>query len=259
MAALDKKTKQQILLAVLMVGLLAIVIKQYMPELKLPTQTRIDEQMRMLHSRKSDLAVQQKMNDDWRQQLGELQAKTSTLWTRKRPNMPVEQEVAEEFKEITRLASVNLQRTSSKLQKNLSANYVQTVEVELQMTNSSMQEFSRLLREVNNHRRKLYWTSCKIDPDNQQKPNGIRVNARLQAYVLNDDATRILANGMVPSAAPSGKNAARKTPASRPTIMRNNSAATTRNNSAATMRNNSATTTRQSPRKTGVSPTIGGQ
>ena len=230
MAAMDKKTKQQILLVILLVGFLVIVAKQYLPSLKLPTQARIDEQMRILQSRKSDLAVQQKMNDDWRQELGELQAKTSIFWTRKRPTMPVEQEVAEEFKEITRLASVNLQRTSSKLQKNLSANYVQTVEVELQMTNSSMQEFARLLREVNNHRRKLYWTSCKIDPDNQQKPNGIRVNARLQAYVLNDDASRILANGVAtPATASGGKGVARKAPAARPaTTTRNNAATTTR-------------------------------
>ena len=230
MAAMDKKTKQQILLVILLVGFLVIVAKQYLPSLKLPTQARIDEQMRILQSRKSDLAVQQKMNDDWRQELGELQAKTSIFWTRKRPTMPVEQEVAEEFKEITRLASVNLQRTSSKLQKNLSANYVQTVEVELQMTNSSMQEFARLLREVNNHRRKLYWTSCKIDPDNQQKPKGIRVNARLQAYVLNDDASRILANGVAtPATASGGKGVARKAPAARPaTTTRNNAATTTR-------------------------------
>ncbi len=55
-----------------------------------------------------------------------------------------------------------------------------------------MKEFARLLREVAAHRRKLIWTYCKIDAENPNAPTTIKVTGRLKAYILTEDASRIL-------------------------------------------------------------------
>jgi hypothetical protein len=212
MAANLKDNKQRIVLVVVMVVLAFLLARQYLPMIKLPTTGRIQEEMKTLASAKTDLAVQQKMNDDWRTSLGKLQAKTTEFWMRQRTGVPIEQEVSDEFKNVTRLAGVNIQKTSARLQKTPSANFVQEVEVEVQLSNASMREFSRLLRELKSHKRKFYWTYCKIDPDNQQNPTSVRINGRLRAYVLNDDAKRILENGV--SDTPVAKTTAK--PAGRP-------------------------------------------
>ena len=192
MSTFQKPKAKQILLWGALVIVTLLVLKRYLPMMQLPTKGRIQQLEQSLKSKQSDLAVQQKMNDDWRNNLNLIQKNSSMFWTRKKPNIPLEQEVSEEFKDILRIASVNLRRQTAKIIKNQNSQYVQEVEIEIQMADSSMKEFARLLREVAAHRRKLVWTYCKIDAENPNAPTTIKVTGRLKAYLLTEDASRIL-------------------------------------------------------------------
>ncbi len=196
MAASNGNMRRYLLLAVLViVGL--FFVRQYLPMIELPTKGRIEEEQQRLQSKMSDLAVQQKMKADWENELVQLRGKASLFWVRVNQGMPVEQEVLEEFNRIARTASVNIQSRESRLQKTPNVNYIQEVELRIELRGVTMREFSRLLREISRSRRKFHWISCTVNPDNIQKPTGVRVVGRLRAYVLTDEATRLLGSAPV--------------------------------------------------------------
>lgn len=191
MASMTKINTKQLFLGGMLVVLAILLLRQYLPMIQLPTNGRIQEETQRLQSRMDDLAVQKKMNSDWELELDRLRKKAAIFWVRTKTSMPVEQEVLEEFNNVARLASVNIQSKEPRLVKVPNSNFVQEVEIRLDMRSVSMKEFTRLLREIERNRRKFYWASCKIDPDNVQKPTGIRVSGRLKAYVLTEDCDRI--------------------------------------------------------------------
>ena len=191
MAASNNNTRRYLLLAV-MVVVCILFARQYLPMIEIPTDGRIKEEEQRLQSRLNDLAVQKKMNEDLEQELVQLRGRSDKFWVRVRTGMPIEQEVLDEFNNVARLASVNITSRESHPLKNQSSNYIQEVELKIDLRGVSMREFSRLLREISRNRRKFYWVSCTINPDNQQKPTGIRVVGRLRAYILTDEATRLL-------------------------------------------------------------------
>ena len=71
-------------------------------------------------------------------------------------------------------------------------NYIQEVELRMEMRGVSMREVTRLLRELENARHSFSWSSCKIEPDNLQKPTGVKFSGRLRAFVLNEEAVKVL-------------------------------------------------------------------
>jgi len=195
-AASNNNVRRYLLLAVLViVGL--FFIRQYLPVIEIPTDGRIAEEQQRLQSKLSDLAVQKKMNEDWDNKLVNLRDRASIFWVRVRQGMPVEQEVLEEFNNIARNASVNIQSRTPHLGKNVNASYIQEVDIKIELRGITMKEFSRLLREISRNRRKFHWVSCKIEPDNLQKPTGIKVNGSLRAFVLNDDGMRLIGSAPV--------------------------------------------------------------
>lgn len=201
------KTKaKQIFLGVLLVIVTILVIRKYLPMVELPTSGRIQEEQEKLSSLMMDLAVQQKTNDEWNLRVAQIRKKASAFWVRTKTGMPLEQEVVEEFNNVARLASVNIQSKEPKLVKSQNMNYLQEVELRVEMRGITMKEFTRLLKEISRNKRKFYWASCKIDPDNIQKPTGIRVTGRLKAYVLTEEAVRLLGSASNDEAAPAEVN-----------------------------------------------------
>ncbi len=192
MTDLQKNKMKRIVLVTLLVIVSLLVLRQYMPMVELPTDSRIEDEMARLKSLRGDLAVTQKMNSDWQKEVAELRGKSGLFWVRKRPTLPVEQEVLEEFNNIARLASVNIQSREARLVKNNNANYIQEVELRMDMRSVSMREVTRLMKELDEAKREFRWASCKIDPDNVQKPTGVKLSGRLRAFVLTEEATRIL-------------------------------------------------------------------
>ncbi len=193
-----KPKARQILLAVALVVVAFLLARRYLPMMEIPTDGLIREETVRLESLAGDLAVQQKMNGDWYADVQRLRKKAAVFWVRKDAGVPVEQEVLDEFNDIARLASVNIQSREPRLVRIPNAANVQEVELRIEMRGISMKEFTRLLKEIARSKRKFYWASCKIDPDNVQKPTGIRVTGRLKAYVLTDEATRLLNMGDEP-------------------------------------------------------------
>jgi len=188
------KIKLTILIALLVVFAIAM-FKQYMPMLKLPTNSRIEDEEQRLKSLLGDLGVQRKMNSAWQADLAALNVKAGKFWKRAKTGSPVEQEVLDEFNNIARLASANIQSRQASLVKASNSNYVQEVELRIEMRGISMKEFTRLLKQLRDNRRKFYWHTCRIEPENVQKPTGVKVSGRLKAYILSDDGSRILAAG----------------------------------------------------------------
>ncbi|MBQ7178288.1 MAG: hypothetical protein IJS08_12810 [Victivallales bacterium] len=188
----QKNKYQKIILGVLILAFVLMLGHQYLPMIELPTDSHIQEEQNRLKSLRGDLAVMKKMNQDWQAELAELRGKSGQFWVRTRTTMPVEQEVLEEFNKIARLASVNIQSREARLIKTNNVNYIQEVELRMEMRGVSMREVTRLLRELENARHSFSWSSCKIEPDNLQKPTGVKFSGRLRAFVLNEEAVKVL-------------------------------------------------------------------
>ena len=192
----NSTAKTKVLLVIMVIcGLL--LVRQYLPSVKLPTNGAIEEEMLRLDSRQRDLENAQVVRHELGNELQRLRAKASTLWVRRRPGNAVEQEVLDEFNNIVRLAGINIQSREAKLNKVQNASYVQEVEVHADIRGVTMREFMRFLKEVEANPRRFHWSLCKIDPDNVNKPTGIRANCRLKAYVLSEDVTRLLSSETV--------------------------------------------------------------
>ena len=196
MAASNNNVRRYLLLAVLALVMI-IFLRQYISMIEIPTDGRIKQEEARLQSRMNDLAVQMKMNEDWGKELMQLRDKASAFWVRVQPGIPVEQEVLDEFNNITRVASVNINQREAKPKKNPKTGFIQEVEVRIELRSVSMREFSRLLREISRNRRKFYWSTCMISPDNLNKPSGIKVTGVLVAYVLSEEGTRLLGSAPV--------------------------------------------------------------
>ncbi|MBQ9366487.1 MAG: hypothetical protein IJT83_01805 [Victivallales bacterium] len=192
----DSKTKTTVLLVV-MVILGILLLRQYLPAIQLPTDGAIQDEMLRLDSRQKDLDNARVVRYELGNELQRLRAKASGFWVRKRPGNAVEQEVLDEFNNIVRLAGINVQSREAKLIKTQNAMYVQEVEIHADIRGVTMKEFMRFLKEVESNPRRFHWSSCKIDPDNVNKPTGIRANCRLTAYLLSEDATRLLSSEAV--------------------------------------------------------------
>ena len=195
--AASKNNVRHYLLLIVMVIVCLLFVRQYLPMIEIPTDGHIKEMEQRLQSKLNDLEVQKKMNEDFEKELVRLRGKSDMFWVRVRQGIPVEMEVLEEFNNVTRMANVNIKDRKQRLVKNQNSNYIQEVEIDIVLSGVPMREFSRLLKEINQNRRKFYWVSCSISPVNQQKPTGINVTGKLKAYVLTDEATRLLGSAPV--------------------------------------------------------------
>ncbi len=189
----NSKAKMTVMLVI--VGILAVLLlRQYLPAIQLPTDGAIQDELLRLDSRQKDLENARVVRRELGNELQRLRAKSSGFWVRKRPGNAVEQEVLDEFNNIVRLAGINVQSREAKLNKVQNAMYVQEVEIHADIRGVTMKEFMRFLKEVDANPRRFHWSACKIDPDNVNKPTGIRANCRLKAYLLSEDAMRLLSS-----------------------------------------------------------------
>lgn len=192
MANTSNSKGKMVFLVVVLIIVTILLVRQYLPMVQIPTNGRIAEEEQVLQSKVNDLAVQKHTTAEWQHELAQLRKKSTGFWVRVRTGMPVESEVLEEFNNVARLASVNIQSREPRLVKVPNATYIQEVEIRIELRGVTMREFSRLLRELSRNRRKFHWVSCRIDPDNVQKPTAVRVTGRLRAYVLTEEGTKLL-------------------------------------------------------------------
>ena len=187
--------KRMLFFGIVIVFLAFLLFRQYMPTIQLPTNSRIAEEEKRLESKLGDLEVQKKMNEDFQKEVAEVRQRMTMFWMRNHVGIPLEQEVLDEFNSVARLSGVNIQNKEAKLVKNNNSTFVQEVEIRLEMRGISMKELTRLMRQISTNRRRFHWYYCRIEPDNPQRPSGVKVSARLRAFVLTDDGSALLANG----------------------------------------------------------------
>ena len=194
MAKKQNSTAKMTVLLVVMGILAVLLLRQYLPAIQLPTDGAIQDELLRLDSRQKDLENARVVRREIGNELQRLRAKSSGFWVRKCPGNAVEQEVLDEFNNIVRLAGINVQSREAKLNKVQNSMYVQEVEIHADIRGVTMKEFMRFLKEIDANARRFHWSACKIDPDNVNKPTGIRANCHLKAYLLSEDAMRLLSS-----------------------------------------------------------------
>ncbi len=185
------KTKHIVMGAVLVV-LAVMVARQYLGMIRLPTMSRIEEETKSLQSRKMDLKVLEKQVTDWESELADMQTRAIPFWAVGARGGAIEQEVIKEINGMARAAKVTLSKVDT--QRNKIAQYtgIQEVEIRLELKGTTMQEVARFLAEVDRSKRILYWSYCKIAPDNPRTPKGVNLSGRLKAYAMTQEASEFI-------------------------------------------------------------------
>ncbi|MGI5924513.1 MAG: hypothetical protein GX945_05470 [Lentisphaerae bacterium] len=197
---------RQMVLMLLLLIIAVMVARKYLGVFSLPTLGRINAQVQLLESKRSDLMVLQKQQGDWLKELEQLNAQANSFWVTSSQRTLIEQEVTKEFGKILRAAQVVPQKVESQRNKLPQFNHVSEVEIIVELRGVSMQEISRLFQEVERSRRILVWSYARIEPDNPREPKGVNATLRLKAFTLTQEATDFLLarQGSAADSAPKG-------------------------------------------------------
>ncbi len=193
---MNKERTQKILLGLLMVILLLVVARQYLPSVQLPTEKRLQQKLLELKSVRGDLGVARKTLDLRREEAQAIQGLTNSFWIPGEGAAKLDQEVNSEFNRVMRLAQIAGVAGTQKvdLGREKPGSFLQEVTVSIDYRNISMQDLSRLFGQLRSDRQKgrFRWEYCKISPDNPRTPKAVNVSLRLKVLALNEDALNFL-------------------------------------------------------------------
>ncbi|MBO7741536.1 MAG: hypothetical protein J6S21_03190 [Victivallales bacterium] len=188
---MKKLTSRQIILVVLMVVMLILVLRQYLPAVELPTQGRLESKLKELKSRQLDLQVARKNYQERLAQNQELLKLAEPYWHHT-STARLDQEVNSEFTRITRLAQLSGVAGSQKVDagREKQGSNLHEVKLSVEFKGVSMKDLSLLFNQLENSRNggKFRWEYCKISPSNPRTPQGVNVSARFKVLAL-DSAT----------------------------------------------------------------------
>ncbi|MBP1582992.1 MAG: hypothetical protein J6866_03450 [Victivallales bacterium] len=206
--ATNNSRRQTVLLIVMLViGLL--LAKRYLGDWELPTSKHIEEKIQQLNSARNDLKIAQMGSEHRLEELLELQEMSSDFWRPSSQRGQVDQEIVREFGKLLRRAQLPANHKIDVQRNKLpGVNYLQEVQIKLDLKGVTMKEITRLLSEIRKNNRKLTWVHCQISPDNPRTPQNVNMNATLRAIVLTNEATEFLQTGH--ATAPSLANGAKK-------------------------------------------------
>lgn len=193
---MNKERSQKVLLGLLMLLLVLVVARQYLPSVQLPTESRLQEKLRELKSVRGDLGVARKTLELRREEAQAIQGLTDSFWIPAEGAAKLDQEVNSEFNRVMRLAQIAGVAGTQKvdLGREKPGSFLQEVTVSIDYRNISMQDLSRLFAQLRSDRQKgrFRWEYCKISPDNPRTPKAVNVSLRLKVLALNEDALGFL-------------------------------------------------------------------
>jgi hypothetical protein len=208
-SATNNSRRQTVLLIVMLViGLL--LAKRYLGDWELPTNKHIEEKIQQLNSARNDLKIAQMGSEHRLDELLELQDMSADFWRPSSQRGQVDQEIVREFGKLLRRAQLPANHKIDVQRNKLpGVNYLQEVQIKLDLKGVTMKEITRLLSEIRKNNRKLTWVHCQISPDNPRTPQNVNMNATLRAIVLTSEANDFLQTGH--ATAPSLANSVKKT------------------------------------------------
>ena len=177
-----KPKTRTILLAIVMVLMIVLVLRTYLPVISLPTQGRIEEKLRELQSLRGDLRVARKTYADRIATIEDMQSLTGPYWIPSSPNARLEQEITGEFNRITRMAQVSSVSGTQKVDvvREKPGSALQEITLAVDFKNISMRELTKFLTQLRKDRNasKFRWEYAKLSPDNPRTPKSVNFSLR---------------------------------------------------------------------------------
>ena len=202
MAAATNNSRRQTILLIVMAIIGLLLVKRYLGDWELPTNKHIQDKISSLNSARNDLKIAQMGSEHRLQDLLDLQDLSADIWRPSSQRGQVDQEIVREFGKLMRRAQLPANHKIDVQRNKLpGVNYLQEVQIKLDLKGVTMKEITRLLSEIRKNNRKLTWVHCQIAPDNPRTPQNVNMNATLRALVLTNEASEFLLTGH--AAAPS--------------------------------------------------------
>ena len=191
-----KPQTRTILLAIVMVVMVALVMRTYLPVISLPTQSRVEEKLRELKSLRGDLGVARKTYEDRVAMIEGMQELVDPYWIPSSPNARLEQEITAEFNRLTRMAQVSSISGTQKVDvvREKPGSALQEVTLAVDFKNITMRELTKFLAQLRKDRNasKFRWEYAKLSPDNPRTPKSVNFSLRFHIYALNSDTMSFL-------------------------------------------------------------------
>ena len=191
-----KQKTRTILLAIVMVLMIVMVLRTYLPVINLPTQSRVEEKLRELKSLRGDLGVARKTYADRIAMIEDMQGLTEPYWIPSSPGARLEQEITAEFNRITRMAQVSSVSGTQKVDvvREKPGSALQEITLAVDFKNISMRELTKFLAQLRKDRNasKFRWEYAKLSPDNPRTPKSVNFSLRFHIYALNNDTMSFL-------------------------------------------------------------------
>lgn len=182
-------TRQKTLVMISVVLMLAVIAVRIdlIPETT-PTPSNIED----AQSNYNDLLIQldqaRKMKKLLELEKLELRKLAFPCWSS--DEKPIEQEIADAFNTIERKARVDVNTVGKQDESKISEN-IRAIEFRVSM-NGTMKDVKNLLLELKRSEKPFFWADCTINPENYRDPQRVRLNGRLRAYVLSEEAVELL-------------------------------------------------------------------
>jgi len=221
MATLQKNNARQLVLLIIMLIVGIMVVKQYVGSIQIPTTALIKERIAALESARNDLTAARVEERTRLEELEKLRSQAEDFWLSTSQKTGTEQEITRDFNKLLRRAQLpSNQKVDVSWNKLPGANYIQEVQIKLELRGVTMREVTRLLQEIKKAGNKLTWTQCQISPENPRNPQNVNLTGKLRALVISEEASQYLLgtstsdSSLAPQQA-KDSNASRKVPSSR--------------------------------------------
>ena len=154
----------------------------------LPTKKRINTERLKIKQQLRELSNLEGIKEKRGENRGRVQRLTQDFWQSTGKTMT--NQVQLKIERLGRKTGVNLKNVGAPKLIEISDN-INAVDVTVSST-TSIKEFSKFLREIENHHPKLIWNNCVIRPNRMKAPTAINVSGKIRAYVLAQAASDYL-------------------------------------------------------------------
>ena len=190
MAWIKNLSKRQKLYAVAIVVLVAFYGFMYMPSagVTLPTNSRIERERQKIRQLRQELTNFEKSQEKRAENKERIKSLTRGFWPSD-GKIPTNQ-IQLKIERLGRRSGVTLKTVGAPKSVDISEN-INAVDITVSST-TSIKDFGKFMREIENHRPRLIWNNCVIRPNRLKSPTAINVSGKVRAYVLTKAATAYL-------------------------------------------------------------------
>ena len=153
-----------------------------------PTKKGVDREQQKIKQLKRTLENLETAKKKREENKKRVQSLTQDFWPS--TGKTTTNQVQLKIERLGRKTGVNLKNVGAPKLVEISDN-INAVDVTVSST-TSIKEFSKFLREIENHHPKLIWNNCVIRPNRMKSPTAINVSGKIRAYILAQAASDYL-------------------------------------------------------------------